>query len=248
MPRTLPKPPGRQLLKTRRTRARLVEATVALIRERGLGAATAQRIARRAGLTWGAAQHQFGSKQAMLEAVLARAYERFIAAMSAPALRDGARLARARAFVRRMWAHYQGDDYQVALEILRAARAERRQLAHLWERRHGRAHIQLLRAVFPESHLTDAQLREALTFTHCCLTGLAIERLFETRVHHTQRHLERVARALAHLLSGPRGAQPWLVQAPGARHAVAQRRARASLAGSASAQWAERPVRQVGGK
>jgi AcrR family transcriptional regulator len=188
---------GPQALKTQRTRARLIQASIALIRERGLSAATAQRVAKRAGVTWGAAQHQFGSKARMLDAVLAAAYERFIEAMSDPALRHGPRTTRARLFVQRMWAHYQGDHYRVAVEILRATRGQR---ARAWEERQGRAHLRAVREVFGESRLSDARLREALTYAHCCLTGLSMEHIFERRVRHVDRHLKRVAVALASML------------------------------------------------
>jgi AcrR family transcriptional regulator len=200
----MPKPevaaPGRQALKTLRTRARLIKATLGLIRDGGYSAATATAIARRAGITWGAAQHQFGSKEDILEEILALAYARFIGAMSAPGLLGGTRSRRAAELVGRMWDHYQGDYYRASLEILRATRGSRRQRARAWEQRQGRAHLRVVRAVFPESRLTDAQLREALTFTHCCLTGLSIERIFEARVSHIERHLARIARVLQEML------------------------------------------------
>jgi AcrR family transcriptional regulator len=192
--------PGRQARKTQRTRARLIAATLGLIREAGFSAATATAISRRAGITWGAAQHQFGSKEEILEEILALAYARFLAAMSAPGLLGGSRRRRAAELVRRMWGHYQGDHYRVSLEILRATRGARRQRARAWEQRQGRAHLRVVRQVFPESDLTDAQLREALTFTHCCLTGLSIERIFEARVTHIERHLGRIARLLQEML------------------------------------------------
>jgi AcrR family transcriptional regulator len=192
--------PGRQALKTQRTRARLIEATVALIREHGYAAATAQRIARRAGVTWGAAQHQFGSKEEILETILRLAYGRFIEMMGARQMRRGSRAARARGFVRRMWAHYQGDYYRVSLEILRATRGRKKHRARAWEQRHGRAHVQAVRAAFHDTQLTDAQLREALDFMHCCLTGLAIGRVFEGPVSLTARHLSRVADDFATML------------------------------------------------
>ena len=199
--RTAHAAPGRQARKTQRTRARLIEATLGLIREHGFSAATAGRIARRAGVTWGAAQYQFGSKEDILEAILALAYARFIDTMGAAVLRRGPRAVRAWRFVNRMWTHYQGDYYRVSLEILRATRGRRRQRARAWELRQGRAHLQVVREVFQESHLSDARLREALTFTHCCLTGLAIERIFERKVQHIERHLRRIARALEEMLA-----------------------------------------------
>ena len=204
MKRTPLPPGGLQARKAQRMRARLIAATLALIRDHGFAAATAQGIARRAGVTWGAAQHHFGSKANILEAILERAYLRFINTMAAPALRQGSRAARARHFVRRMWSHYQGQDYRVSLEILRATRTAPGRRVRAWEQRQGRAHLRLVREVFRESHLSDARLREVLTFTHCCLTGLALERAFERRVQHIERHLHRIARALEVMLAGER--------------------------------------------
>jgi AcrR family transcriptional regulator len=202
MKRTRLSPPGRQARKAQRMRLRLIEATLQLIRDHGFAAATSQGIARRAGVTWGAAQHHFGSKASILEAILERAYRRFIATMTAPALRQGSRAVRARQFVQRMWSHYQGDDYRVSLEIQRGTRSTRGRRMRAWEQRQGRAHLEVVRAVFHESHLSDARLREVLTFTHCCLTGLALERVFERRVQHIERHLQRIARSLEVMLTG----------------------------------------------
>jgi AcrR family transcriptional regulator len=193
---------GRQTAKTERTRARLLGATIGLIRERGFAAATAGNISRRAGMSWGAAQHQFGSKEQILERILALAYQRFIETMSAPGLLQGSRARRAREFIARMWAHYQGDYYRVSLEILRATRGVRGARALAWEQRHGRAHVQVVREVFHDSHLSDARLHEALTFVHCCLTGLSIEGIFESRVRHIDRHLQRIASSLNDMLGG----------------------------------------------
>ena len=192
--------PGPQALKTQRTRTRLVEATLVLVREHGYAAATSQRIARRAGVTWGAAQHQFGSKEEILETILALAYARFLAVMAAAPLRRGSRAERARLFVRRVWAHYQGDYYRASLEILRATRGRKKRRARAWEQRQGRAHLRVVRAVFHDTQLTDVQLREALDFMHCCLTGLAHRRVFDSPENLTARHLRRVADAFALML------------------------------------------------
>jgi AcrR family transcriptional regulator len=189
---------GLQARKAQRTRARLLDATLTIILEQGLSAATAQGIARRAGVTWGAAQHHFGSKASIFEAILASAYARYIDAMGEPALRRGSRTERTRGFVARLWSHYQSDYYRVSLEILRSTRRHR-PLA--WEQRQGRVHLRVVREIFCDSQLSDARLREALTFTHCCLTGLAIERIFESRVQHIERHLGRIARALESMLA-----------------------------------------------
>jgi AcrR family transcriptional regulator len=48
------------------TRARVLEAAVECILERGYYQASSNAIARRAGVTWGTIQHQFGSREALL--------------------------------------------------------------------------------------------------------------------------------------------------------------------------------------
>jgi hypothetical protein len=100
-----------------------------------------------------------------------------------------------------MWAHYQGDYYRVSLEILSATRGRRRHRARAWEQRQGLAHLQAVRSVFHDTHLSDTQLRCALDFIHCCLTGLAVGRVFETPAALTAGHLERLAEAFDSMLA-----------------------------------------------
>jgi len=191
-------PLGRQALKAQRTREALVNATVSLIREGGFMAATSGRIAERAGITWGAAQHHFGTKEDILDAILAQAYDRFVTAMAAPSLRNGTMQERVGKFVDRMWAHYQTDVYLVALEILLATRADPQHPAHAWEERRGAAHLRIVREIFHDSALGQARLHEALTYVHFCLTGISVEGAFEAQVQHVGRHLQTL-KAVLHL-------------------------------------------------
>src|SRR6202142_672549 len=48
------------------TRARLIDATIECILEEGLYRASSNRIAKRAGVTWGVIQHHFGTREALL--------------------------------------------------------------------------------------------------------------------------------------------------------------------------------------
>ena len=194
-------PLGRQALKAKRTREGLINATIALIQEGGFSAASSSRIAQRAGMTWGAAQHHFGSKEDILEAILALSYERFIETMAAPQLRRGSLDERVGAFVEQMWMHYQSELFQVALEILLATREDSDHAERAWEVRQGRQHLKVVREIFHDVRLSDARIQEALTFTHCCLTGLSVEGLFEAKVKHLGNHLERVKRALLGMLA-----------------------------------------------
>lgn len=193
---------GRQALKTRRTRESLINATVSLIQEGGFAAASSSRIAERAGMTWGAAQHHFGSKEDILNAILALSYERFIQTMAAPGLEHDSLEQRVGGFVERMWAHYQSDWYRVSLEILLATREQTDHAALAWEVRQGRTHLKVVRQIFHDSRLSEARIQEVLTFIHCCLSGLSIEGIFETRVKHLDRHLQRIKQAMLGMLQG----------------------------------------------
>jgi AcrR family transcriptional regulator len=59
------------------TRRQMIDATVACILERGFYRASTNEIARRAGVTWGVIQHHFGTREALLLAVLQDGAERF---------------------------------------------------------------------------------------------------------------------------------------------------------------------------
>lgn len=199
---TKAEPLGRQALKTKLTREKIIGAVISLIKEGGFAAASSSRIAERAGITWGAVQHHFGSKEDILDAILQLSYDQFLETMSTPKLRSGSLQERVDLFIDRMWLHYQEDIYLVALEILMGTRGDKEHRMRSWEERQGRAHLQVLHEVFHDSKLSDAKIREAITFAHCCLSGLGIEGLFETKVRNIPRHLQRVKTVLVSMLSG----------------------------------------------
>ena len=183
---------GRQAQKSKNTREKILNSAISLIKEGGFSAASASRIAERAGITWGAAQHHFGSKEDILDAVMAISHERFIASVSAPHLRQGTLADRVDAVVDCMWEHYQDDVYLAGLEILLAGRKANPDVARMatFDQR-AREHIKTLREIFYDIDLTDDQLQEALIFVHCLLTGLTIEKVLEQQLRGEQRHLRR---------------------------------------------------------
>ena len=193
---------GRQALKTKQTRAKIINAVVSLLKEGGISAASSSRISQRAGITWGAAQHHFGSKEEILAAVLELSHEEFTVLMSDASLRSGTLAERVDAFVDRMWQHYQSDIYLAALEILLAGRGSDDPTPSLLAERQGRGHAKTLREIFHDSKLTEKQLLEALVFVHCFMTGLTIERMFESKMPAGARHLQRIKQMLAAMLKG----------------------------------------------
>ncbi len=180
---------GRQAQKSKNTREKILNSAISLIKEGGFSAASASRIAERAGMTWGAAQHHFGSKEEILDAVMTISHEKFIASVSAPHLRQGTLADRVDAFVDCMWSHYQDDVYLAGLEILLAGRETNSHMATFDQR--AREHLQTLHEIFHDSDLTDEQLQEALIFLHCLLTGLTVEKVLEKELRGEERHLRR---------------------------------------------------------
>lgn len=194
-------PLGRQALKTRLTREKIINAVVSLLKEGGISAASSSRIAQRAGITWGAAQHHFGSKEEILDAVLEISHEEFLELMSDASLRSGSLADRVDVFVERMWRHYQSDMYMAALEILLATRGFQRNTPSLLAERQTRGHLKNLREIFYDSKLDDKRILEALVFVHCFMTGLTIERMFENKVPSMGRHLQRIKLVLLTMLN-----------------------------------------------
>jgi AcrR family transcriptional regulator len=193
---------GRQALKTKRTREKIINAVVSLLKEGGISAASSSKIAQRAGITWGAAQHHFGSKEEILAAIMEISHEEFTALMADASLRSGSRADRVDMFVDRIWQHYQGDIYLAALEIVLAARGSPDATPSLLAERQARGHVKTLREIFHDSKLDDKRLLEALIFVHCFMTGLTIERVFETKMPNLPRHLQRIKLVLLTMLSG----------------------------------------------
>ena len=141
-PNPLPLLRGRQALKTERTRARLIGATIGLIRERGFAAATAA--------TSRGGPESAGARPSISSAPRSRSWRGSSPWPTSGSSDDeragiapGPALARARESHARMWAHYQGDYYRVSLEILRATRGVCGARALAWEQRQGRAHVQV---------------------------------------------------------------------------------------------------------
>jgi len=159
-----------QAERTAATRERILAAVVASIAEVGFQRTTASEIARRAGVTWGAAQHHFGGKDGILEAVLQDSFARLAQRLSAvPA---GAPLAtRVELFVERAWEHFASPHYRSTLEILlHLDPADRRPG---WQAPMQRELDEIWRGTFPEARLPRRRALALQRYTASVLSGLA---------------------------------------------------------------------------
>jgi len=187
------------------TRKRVLDAAVACIVEEGFQASNLSRIARYAGMTTGAIQHQFGDKASLLAEVVERGYEQMVdrlARMPGGAEPLAARVSR---LVDALWSGYDAASTRAGLETLFAMRGDaafhRRSITFLasmqpridrlwmgtfWDAPCGRAgHIAAQRTVF------------------ATLNGLALERILVPGMPDPAPDLERLARHTLALLEAP---------------------------------------------
>jgi AcrR family transcriptional regulator len=159
--------------RTAETRAKIIAAVVDGIAELGVQRTTAQVIAARAGVTWGAVQHHFGGKDGLLLAVLEDSFRRFAERLRDVPL-DLGLAERASLFVDRAWAHFRSRHYRSTFEILRnylgpaeyaGAGDWREQMQSAWD--------QVWSRIFADARLPRRRSLMLQHFTVATLSGLA---------------------------------------------------------------------------
>jgi AcrR family transcriptional regulator len=126
------------------TRARLIEATIDCILEEGFYRASSNRIAERAGVTWGVIQHHFGTREALLLATFQHGMEELIETLESADIEGDAFEARLESLTDVIWRFYRPPRFvayeQLTLNLLRdptmdaaTARHVRRQQAKIGE-------------------------------------------------------------------------------------------------------------------
>jgi AcrR family transcriptional regulator len=192
------------------TRRRVLDAAVACIAREGFQASNLSRIARHAGMTTGAIQHQFGDKASLLAEVVERGYEQMVERLALMPGGDEPLQARVPRLVEALWSGYDAASTRACIETLFAMRGDaafrERSLAFLvamhqridrlwmgtfWDAPCGRAgHVEAQRTVF------------------ATLNGLALERILVPGMPDPAPDLARLARhTLALLEARPAGAE-----------------------------------------
>lgn len=167
--------------RTAETTARIKQAAVETIAELGFKRATATEISRRAGVSWGAAQHHFGDKTGILLAILddgAKAFlDRIDRVDATGSLRD-----RVDEFVDAAWEHFRSDTFRSSAEILSNLAAGPGEEGELPE---GAAMVQLDRwqeswqRLFGDAPVRSSQVRVLQGYVIAVLSGLASLRLLQ---------------------------------------------------------------------
>jgi AcrR family transcriptional regulator len=100
------------------TRARMLDAAVTCILENGYYEASSNAIARRAGVTWGAIQHQFGTRQRLLLAVLEDRWRRLTDRIAVAEVSGNTLEQRLACVMAVLEAHYGSPEHLVVTQIM----------------------------------------------------------------------------------------------------------------------------------
>jgi AcrR family transcriptional regulator len=100
------------------TRARVVDAAVACILDEGFYRASSNKIAKRAGVTWGVIQYHFGSREALMVAVHERGLDELDRCLADAVITGDTLEARLAAFVDALWAYYRRPEFLAYLQVV----------------------------------------------------------------------------------------------------------------------------------
>lgn len=162
----------------------LVEATLKVVAEQGVGAATFEEIGRAAGLSRGLVTQRFGSKRGLTEAVIAYLHRRREAALEADHTDEKPALD---VLERYMTSHLRAMETEMGgrayFMLLAAAVADAAALRELFARSHERVRV-WLRAVIERGQAqgalrTDLDADAAALMVGSLLLGLSMQRLID---------------------------------------------------------------------
>ncbi len=169
-----------QQQRRRATANKLIEATIEVVNEGGYSALKANSISKRAGVTWGAAQHLFGSKENLLLVVANRTYEELSIALKADIPPTAPLVKRVERIIDVTWKAYQSDAYLAMVEILRGSRHQPAFNRALLNRQ--RTVSEDVRAtwltIFATEDLDERVVDNARDLVTLTLSGLASRRIF----------------------------------------------------------------------
>jgi AcrR family transcriptional regulator len=198
-----PAPTARtQIARSESTRARVLDAAITCVAEEGFQSSNLTRIARYAGMTTGAIQHQFGDKATLLAEVIERGFERLVDRLAR--LPGGALpvAERVDALVGALWEGYDASSTRASLEILLAMRGDEAFQRRSLEFVAGMAQRidRIWMGTFWDIDCPRGRHVEAQRLVFSTLNGLALERILAPGMPDTARDLARLSRGVLGIL------------------------------------------------
>ncbi|MBW2696934.1 MAG: TetR family transcriptional regulator [Deltaproteobacteria bacterium] len=182
------------------TRARVVHAATECVAELGPRGATLSAIAARAGVSWGAMQHQFGDKDSILDAVLEESLAQLEERLLDIADRHSDPRERVHAFIERLGELLRGPVHRSLVEIQseRSRNAGPEPDARMLDV--GQAMSRIWRGIFGDLEVCEGRLLEAERFTWALLAGITAERMLFHDTDFAEIHLRILDETLLRLL------------------------------------------------
>ena len=162
-----------QAERTAETRARIMAAVIESIAEVGFQRTTANEIARRAGVTWGAVQHQFGGKDGILAAVLEDSFNQFAARLAVLPSEESSLETRVSRFVDSAWEHFSSPHYRSTFEILLSYATTEDATESAWQSEMFQAWDRIWSELFADSTLPRRRKTALQLYTIASLSGMA---------------------------------------------------------------------------
>ncbi|MEM6476855.1 MAG: TetR/AcrR family transcriptional regulator [Pseudomonadota bacterium] len=184
------------------TRAELIEATIELLLDQGLAHCSLAAVAKRAGLTTGAVQHQFKTKAKLMQAVIA---ERLFSAEPSVIVKELSALTledRCRSLVALQWSFYRQPEYLAIWEIILGAKTDKEIQGEItaWQRSATQAHEDAIGTVLADCNLTDSAIRSLQYFINSHLRGLAMLRTVQDDRAIVDEQIELLSRTVLSLV------------------------------------------------
>lgn len=182
------------------TRAKVVTAATECVAELGLRGATLTAIADRAGVTCGAIQHQFGEKEALLDAVLEAAIEELRRHFAVVQQGSADPVGRVQALMARCREVLAGPLYRSFFEIQLARGRESGASNEAWADYIEGELAAVWRGLFGDLGLSERRLEDARRFLVAAMNGIAAESMLFPSRSLVSRDLEILEETLLRLL------------------------------------------------
>jgi AcrR family transcriptional regulator len=188
------------------TRERVIKAAIQCIAEYGYKQASVTRIAERSGVSCGGIQHHFGTKDAIIQAVLDNALDEFLLDSRRISPTDDTLENRVKVMVEGAWRLMNRPGLVAFLEIMFSHRHEpsRRNPALRYRARIWRVIIAAWDHLFGHLRLSPMQVETARQVAFTTLGGMVLESLMRTDVPNYDRPLVVLQDNLLRLLSASR--------------------------------------------
>jgi AcrR family transcriptional regulator len=188
-----PQPRGRRSQEERsaETRARLLDATIACLIERGYAGTTTAAVAERAGVSRGAQLHHFPTRAELVVRAVAHLAKRRADELRREAAELPGRDDRLDAVLELMWTSFSGPLFYASLELWVAARTDPELHAGVYEleRNVGRAMRELWRE-FVGDAASERDFDELVELSLHLLRGMALQRVLRDDDRERRRHFD----------------------------------------------------------